>query len=175
MSEYNEIEDGEWEMLNPNGDWVIISGEFDPDAPKHAGLRLGGRFRRLKRVKLPGTAGKTKGRLLRGTVLAAGKIFLEHFVAPVAVEIVVDAIQGNKFKHPAGSQKNSDGTYKYSDGSIATDKTIKHPDGSVSTPDGKVTYQNGASYNRVSKVVTLPDGAKVEGQYDENDQLVVKL
>ncbi|MBK4999605.1 hypothetical protein IAE37_001881 [Pseudomonas sp. S31] len=175
MSGIEEFDDGEWEMLNPNGDWVIMTGDFDPEAPQHSALRLAGRFRRVKRPS-PGVGStRTKGRLLKGVVSSAGKAFLEHFVAPVAVQIIVDEIQGNRFKHPADSQKNPDGSYRYKDGSIATDTEIKHPDGSVSTPDGVVKYQNQASYNRASKIVTLPDGAEVQGEVDENGQLVVSL
>jgi hypothetical protein len=136
---------------------------------------LAGKFRRVKRPQSSGVAGKTRGQLLKGAVSQAGKAFLEHFVAPVAVQIVVDEIQGNRFKHPEGSTKNPDGSFTYKDGSIATDKQIKHPDGSVSTPDGNVTYANGASYSRPNKVVSFPDGAQVQGEYDENGQLVVSF
>jgi len=175
MFEDSEWEEGEWEMLNPHGDWVIMSQDFDPDAPEHAALKLGGRFRRTKRIKPGSIGGVTRGRRLKGVVSAAGKAFLEHFVAPVAVQIVVDQIQGNMFKHPKDSQQNSDGTFTYKDGSIATDTEIKHPDGSVSTPDGNVKYENGASYNRASRIVTLPDGAEVQGEFDEDGKVVVTL
>ena len=175
MFEDSEWEEGEWEMLNPHGDWVIMSQDFDPDAPEHAASRLGGGFRRQKRIKPDSIEGVTRGRRLKGVVSAAGKAFLEHFVAPVAIQIVVDQIQGNMFKHPKDSQQNSDGTFTYKDGSIATDTEIKHPDGSVSTPDGNVKYENGASYNRASRIVTLPDGAEVQGEFDEAGRVVVTL
>ncbi|MDZ3996225.1 hypothetical protein PspTeo4_48576 [Pseudomonas sp. Teo4] len=112
---------------------------------------------------------------MKGAVSQASKEFLEHFIAPVAVTLVVDEIQGNRFKHPAESQKNTDGTFTYKDGSIATDKKIEHPDGSVSTPDGNVKYPNGASYNRATRVVKLAEGAEVQGEFDENGQVVVSL
>jgi len=175
MSELIEMEYGEWEILNPNGDWVIMSEDFDPEAPANAALRIAGGVRRRKRIKPGSVGGRTKGRLLNGVVSAAGEAFLEHFIAPVAVQIIVDEIQGNIFKHPEDSQKNPDGTFTYKDGSIATDKEIKHLDGSVSTPDGKVTYENGASYNRARRVVTLPDGAEVQGEFDEDGKVVVSL
>ncbi|MBV4542558.1 hypothetical protein [Pseudomonas vlassakiae] len=175
MADSIQNESGEWEMLNPNGDWVIVSGDIDPDAPTHAQARLAGKFRKVKRPRLGGATGKASGRLRKGIVSQAGKAFLEHFIAPVAVEIIVDEIEGNLFKHPADSVKNADGSYTYKDGSIATDRQIKHPDGSVSTPDGKVAYQNGTSYDRATQVVKFADGAEVQGEYDENDKLVVTL
>jgi len=175
MFEDSEWEEGEWEMLNPNGDWVIMSEDFDPDAPEYAALKSGGGFRRKKRIKPGRIGGSIRGRRLKGVVSEAGEAFLEHFIAPVAVQIVVDEIQGNVFQHPKDSQQNSDGTYIYIDGSIATNTEIKHPDGSVSTPDGNVKYENGASYNRASRIVTLPDGAEVQGEFDEDGKVVVTL
>jgi hypothetical protein len=154
----------DWEQLNDDGEWVAVDPSDMLEGPPSAALRQ--KFN--VRAKPPKIGKATKGQPVRKALSKTNQLFLEHFVAPLAVGLTIDAITGEKvLKHPEGSAKSSDGTVKYPDGSIAKpDNTIAHPDGSVSTPDYITTYKDGSSFNRRTGLMTFTDGAQVQGVKD---------
>lgn len=177
MTVGNEFENDDWEIMNGEGEWVSAGSDHQPQGSQHDALKLAGKIRPAKRGAKPGNPGKVdagasgspgKARVLKGQLSQAARTVLEHFVAPVAVQVVADELGSFIFKHPADSIKNADGTRTYNDGTIATDTELKHPDGSVSTPDGDVKYPNNAIYNRRTGIMKFPDGSEAQAQRDEN-------
>lgn len=152
----------DWEQLNEDGEWVDVDPFDMLEGAPSAALRQ--KFK--VRAKPPKFSKPPKGRpSVRKGLSKANQFVLEHFVAPLAVGLTIDAITGEKvLKHPEGAVTSSDGTIKYPDGSIAKpDNTITHPDGSVSTPDYITTYKDGSTFNRRTGVMTFTDGAQIQG------------
>ena len=101
----------------------------------------------------------------RGQISEALQFILANFVAPAAVEIVVDQITGKRtVKHPEGSQQNADGSVTHPDGTtVMPDGSVKHPDGSTTRADGVWVSKTGDTLDNKTGIYTFSTGESVQG------------
>ena len=93
------------------------------------------------------------------------QFILANFVAPAAVEIVVDQVTGKRtVKHPEGSQQNADGSVTHPDGTtVMPDGSVKHPDGSTTRADGLWVSKSGDTLDNATGIYTFSTGESVQG------------
>ncbi|WP_141232174.1 hypothetical protein [Pseudomonas lundensis] len=101
----------------------------------------------------------------RGQISEALQFILANFVAPAAVEIVVDQVTGKRtVKHPEGSQQNADGSVSHPDGTtVMPDGSVKHPDGSTTRADGLWVSKSGDTLDNATGIYTFSTGESVQG------------
>ena len=101
----------------------------------------------------------------RGQISEALQFILANFVAPAAVEIVVDQVTGKRtVKHPEGSQQNADGSVTHPDGTtVMPDGSVKHPDGSTTRADGLWVSKSGDTLDNATGIYTFSTGESVQG------------